>query len=60
MVPEEIVTSDNILVLNEAKVPDASVAVLFKMVVVFIYSFILVLLFMCLLMVYALGAGYQN
>ena len=56
LVPEETVTSDTVLVLNEAKVPDASVAALFKNgrgmgTVLFWCCF-----FMCLLMVYALGS----
>ena len=51
-----MVTSNTILVLNEAKVPDASVAALFKNgramgMVLFWCCF-----FMCLLMVYALGS----
>ena len=56
LVPEEMATSNTILVLNEAKVPDASVAALFKNgramgMVLFWCCF-----FMCLLMVYALGS----
>ena len=51
-----MVTSNTILVLNEAKVPDACVAALFKNgramgMVLFWCCF-----FMCLLMVYALGS----
>jgi MFS transporter, AAHS family, benzoate transport protein len=56
LAPEEKVTSDTVLVLNEVKVPDASISALFKQgraggTILFWLAF-----FMCLLMVYALGS----
>ena len=56
LAPEANVTADTVLVLNEVKVPDASISALFKQgraggTVLFWVAF-----FMCLLMVYALGS----
>ena len=56
LAPEEKVTAETVLVLNEVKVPDASISALFKQgrglgTILFWLAF-----FMCLLMVYALGS----